>query len=58
MQDENIKVTAALVDHPPMRPAFAYRFDCPDSSIVFSGDTRPSTNLFASPKAPTFWSTK
>ena len=45
MQDENVKVTAALVDHPPMAPAFAYRFDCPDRSIVFSGDTRPSPNL-------------
>ncbi len=45
MQDENIKVTAALVEHPPVEPAFAYRFDCPDRSIVFSGDTRPSQNL-------------
>lgn len=45
MQDENVKVTAALVDHPPVVPAFAYRFDCPDRSIVFSGDTRPSRNL-------------
>ncbi len=45
MQDENVKVTAALVDHPPVAPAFAYRFDCPDRSIVFSGDTCPSKNL-------------
>jgi ribonuclease BN (tRNA processing enzyme) len=45
MQDENVKVTAALVEHPPVTPAFAYRFDCPDRSIVFSGDTRPSKNL-------------
>lgn len=45
MQDENVRVTAALVDHPPVIPAFAYRFDCPDRSIVFSGDTRPSRNL-------------
>ncbi|HST00305.1 MAG TPA: MBL fold metallo-hydrolase [Usitatibacter sp.] len=45
MQDENVKVTAALVEHPPVAPAFAYRFDCPDRSIVFSGDTRPSKNL-------------
>lgn len=47
MQDENVKVTAALVDHPPVVPAFAYRFDCPDRSIVISGDTRPSDNLIA-----------
>jgi ribonuclease BN (tRNA processing enzyme) len=39
MQDENVKVTAALVDHPPVVPAFAYRFDAVDRSIVFSGDT-------------------
>jgi ribonuclease BN (tRNA processing enzyme) len=45
MQDENVKVTAALVDHGMVKPAFAYRFDCPDRSIVISGDTRPSENL-------------
>ena len=44
-QDENVKVTAALVDHPPVVPAFAYRFDARDRSIVISGDTRPCTNL-------------
>jgi len=47
MQDERVKVTAAMVQHPPVTPAFAYRFDCPDRSIVFSGDTRPSENLVA-----------
>src|SRR6185312_13618027 len=40
MYDDNIKVTAALVQHPLVKPAFAYRFDCPDRSIVFSGDTQ------------------
>ena len=45
MSDANVTVTAALVDHPPVKPAFAYRFDCPDRSIVFSGDTRPSEAL-------------
>jgi ribonuclease BN (tRNA processing enzyme) len=45
MQDDNVRVTAALVDHPPVVPALAYRFDCPDRSIVISGDTRPSKNL-------------
>jgi ribonuclease BN (tRNA processing enzyme) len=47
MQDARVKVTATLVQHPPVEPAFAYRFDCPDRSIVFSGDTRPSENLVA-----------
>ena len=45
MQDERITVTAALVDHPPVVPAFAYRFDCPDRSLVFSGDTAPCEAL-------------
>jgi ribonuclease BN (tRNA processing enzyme) len=44
--DENgVKVTAALVPHPPVVPAFAYRFDTPDRSIVISGDTARSDNL-------------
>ena len=43
--DENVKITAALVDHPPVVPAFAYRFDARDRSIVISGDTAPSPNL-------------
>ena len=34
-----------LVDHPPMVPAFAYRFDAPDRSIVISGDTARSDSL-------------
>jgi len=45
MQDENVKVTAALVDHPPVVPAFAYRFDAADRSIVFSGDTARSESV-------------
>jgi ribonuclease BN (tRNA processing enzyme) len=45
MSDDNVKVTSALVDHPPVVPAFAYRFDARDRSIVISGDTAPSDNL-------------
>jgi ribonuclease BN (tRNA processing enzyme) len=41
MQDENVRVVAALVQHPPVRPALAYRFDFHDRSIAFSGDTVP-----------------
>ena len=47
MQDDNVKVTAALVRHPPVVPAFGYRFDAPDRSIVISGDTALSDNLIA-----------
>jgi ribonuclease BN (tRNA processing enzyme) len=45
MQDENVKVTAARVEHPLVPDAFAYRFDAPDRSIVISGDTHRSDNL-------------
>jgi ribonuclease BN (tRNA processing enzyme) len=45
MFDNDVKVTAALVDHAPVVPAFAYRFDARDLSIVISGDTAPSQNL-------------
>ena len=45
MSDDNVTVTSALVDHPPVVPAFAYRFDAHDRSIVISGDTAPSQNL-------------
>ena len=40
-----VRVRAAVVEHPPLRPAFAYRFDTADRSVVFSGDTRPSAAL-------------
>jgi ribonuclease BN (tRNA processing enzyme) len=29
------------VQHPPVKPAYGYRFDFPDRSIAFSGDTVP-----------------
>ena len=45
MKDANLSVSCAMVDHPPVVPAFAYRFDAPDRSIVISGDTSPSENL-------------
>jgi ribonuclease BN (tRNA processing enzyme) len=45
MRDENVKVTATLVNHPPVVPSFGYRFDTVDRSIVISGDTTASENL-------------
>lgn len=45
MADDNLRVSAALVQHPPTVPAFAYRFDARDRSIVISGDTSPSRNV-------------
>ena len=40
-EDENVKVTSVIVEHPPVRPALGYRFDFHDRSIAFSGDTVP-----------------
>jgi len=39
MQDDTVNVTSILVQHPPVKPALGYRFDFPDRSIAFSGDT-------------------
>jgi len=40
-QDDNVRVSAILVEHPPVTPALAYRFDFKDRAIAFSGDTAP-----------------
>jgi ribonuclease Z len=40
-----VKITAFLVDHGPVKPAFGYRLDYGGHSVVLSGDTRPSENL-------------
>ena len=45
LQDDAVKVTSALVPHPPVTPAFAYRFDAADRSFVISGDTTRSDSL-------------
>ena len=42
MNDDLVTVTCAVVPHPLVPLALAYRFDCPDRSIVISGDTAPS----------------
>lgn len=47
MENDDVRVSAILVHHPPVYPAFAYRFDTADGSIVVSGDTTPSANLIA-----------
>lgn len=45
MQNDAMKVTFAIVSHPLVKDAYAYRFDAPDRSIVISGDTTRSANL-------------
>lgn len=44
-EDDNVRVTAGLVNHPPLATALAYRVDSADRSIVFSGDTTPCSSL-------------
>ncbi len=44
-EDERVKVTATIVNHAPVFPSFAFRFDTADGSVTFSGDTSPSDNL-------------
>lgn len=45
MTSGDMRVSAALVNHPPVVPALAYRFDFPDRSIAFSGDTTPMESV-------------
>ena len=39
--DYGVRVTAVLVEHAPVFPAFGFRFDTPAGSVAFSGDTGP-----------------
>jgi ribonuclease Z len=43
--NNGVTVTAFLVDHDPVQPAFGYRVDYAGHSVVFSGDTTYSDNL-------------
>jgi ribonuclease BN (tRNA processing enzyme) len=45
LQDEEVKITAGLVRHPPINQAYAFRFDTKDRSIVISGDTTYAPEL-------------
>jgi ribonuclease BN (tRNA processing enzyme) len=44
-ETDDVRITATLVLHAPVFPAFAYRFDTAAGSVVLSGDTAPSPNL-------------
>jgi ribonuclease Z len=45
MEAGGVTVSAFLVEHDPVKPAFGYRFDGGGRSVVISGDTRPCENL-------------
>lgn len=44
-RDDLVTVSATLVEHPPIAPAFAFRFDTEEGSVTISGDTAPCDNL-------------
>jgi ribonuclease BN (tRNA processing enzyme) len=43
--NDDVKVSACLVRHPPIKQAYAYRFDAKDRSVVISGDTAYAPEL-------------
>jgi len=45
MEVGGVTVSAFLVEHDPVKPAFGFRFDGGGRSIAISGDTRPAENL-------------
>lgn len=44
-RDERVEVSAVLVRHAPMVPAYAFRFDTAAGAVVFSGDTGVCDNV-------------
>jgi ribonuclease BN (tRNA processing enzyme) len=47
MENADVRVSATRVRHPPIKDAFAFRFDTEDRSVVISGDTNYSPELIA-----------
>ncbi len=45
LEEEDLKITVFEVNHYPVEPAFGFRFDYKDRSVVFSGDTVYDENL-------------
>ena len=56
-RDCGVQVRAVAVTHGRAVPAFAYRFDTADGSVVFSGDTTVNDDLIALAQGPTSWCT-
>ena len=42
---KGVRISAFLVDHGPVKPAFGFRLDYAGHSVALSGDTRPSDSL-------------
>jgi ribonuclease BN (tRNA processing enzyme) len=57
-EHDDVRVSAVLVQHAPVFPAFAFRFDTDAGSVVVSGDTAPCPNLIDLARGPTSSSTR
>lgn len=44
-EDDRVRVTATLVRHSPVAPAYGFRFDTEEGAVTFSGDTGVCDNL-------------
>lgn len=44
-EDDLVTVSAILVEHPPIAPAFGFRFETAAGSVTFSGDTTETANM-------------
>lgn len=44
-EDDAVRVSAVLVKHAPMAPAFGFRFDTEGGSVAISGDTARTDNM-------------
>lgn len=44
-EDDLVTVSAILVEHPPIAPAFGFRFETATGSVTFSGDTTETANM-------------
>jgi len=45
LENDDVKISACRVRHPPIKEAYAYRFDAGDLSVVISGDTAYAPEL-------------
>lgn len=44
-EDDRVRVDAILVEHPPIAPAYGFRFTTDDGSVAISGDTARTANM-------------
>ena len=44
-EDDRVRVDAILVEHPPIAPAFGFRFTTDEGSVAISGDTAKTANM-------------